>query len=147
MSWMWFCLAAPFVLCFAAGLWRFMTLRKQGYPVVFRPLPNADGRNWRHGVLVYSGTCARFFKLRSLRPESDLALGRHDTEIIDRRPVALSEAHILEDDLHILRLKHKGREWELAVDSRGDTAMVSWLESAPSSRRVRVTRFTVPGRR
>jgi hypothetical protein len=116
---------------------RFLTLRSRGIPVVVRSVPNPDGRHWRHGVLVYGGMQAKVFKLRSLRPESDLSFSRQGTEITGRRPISSREAAFLEDDLHVLSLTDGTAGWEVAIDDAGDTALVAWLESAPSTRMVR----------
>lgn len=116
---------------------RFLTLRSRGIPVVVRSVPNPDGRHWRHGVLVYGGMQARVFKLRSLRPESDISLSRQGTEITGRREITGREATFLEDELHVLSLSDGEARWEVALDDAGDTALVAWLESAPSTRMVR----------
>lgn len=125
---------------------RFIALRSRGIPVVVRSMPNPEGRHWRHGVLVYGGMHARVFKLRSLRPESDISLSRQGTSIVSRREISGREAHFLEPELHVLALQDnrdvdsagpRGACWEVALDDAGDTALVAWLESAPSSRMVR----------
>ncbi|MEJ6548087.1 DUF2550 domain-containing protein [Corynebacterium sp. USCH3] len=116
---------------------RFLTLRSRGIPVVVRSLPNPDGRHWRHGVLVYGSSTARVYKLRSVRPESDLQLSRHHTEITDRRDITKREASFLEAELHVMTLLDGTKTWEVALDDAGDTALVSWLESAPSERMIR----------
>lgn len=107
--------------------------------MVIRSLPNPDGRHWRHGILVYGPTTARVFKVRSIRPESDIQLSRQRTEISGRRSISSRESHFLESDLHVLNLLDCSRKWEVALDDAGDTALVSWLESAPSERMVRPT--------
>lgn len=116
---------------------RFLTLRSRGIPVVVRSLPNPDGRHWRHGVLVYGAMNARVFKLRSLRPEPDISLSRQGTSITGRREITDKESNFLEDDLHVMCLEDDGDRLEVAIDDAGDTALVAWLESAPSSRMVR----------
>ncbi|AWT25845.1 MULTISPECIES: DUF2550 domain-containing protein [Corynebacterium] len=128
------CLAA-FAVVMACG--RFLTLRSRGIPVVVRSLPNPDGRHWRHGVLVYGAMHARVFKLRSLRPESDISISRQRTSIECRRPITDKESNFLEPELHVLALDDGGVRWEVAIDDAGDTALVAWLESAPSTRSVR----------
>lgn len=132
------------MLACAGAMWRFFTLRSKGYPVVMRPLPNQDGRHWRHGVLVYHPTSAKFYKLRSILPESNLTLTRLGTEVLQRREVTKRERNFLEDYLHVVRVSHRGQEWEIAVDSAGDTALVAWLESSPSARRDRNSAFNYP---
>ncbi|HIW90574.1 MAG TPA: DUF2550 domain-containing protein [Candidatus Corynebacterium avicola] len=116
---------------------RFLLLRSRGIPVVIRSLPNPDGRHWRHGVLVYGAQRARVYKLRSLRPEPDLQLSRQRTEITDRRSITEWESQFLESELHVLGLTSEDQDLEVALDDAGDTALVSWLESAPSERMVR----------
>lgn len=116
---------------------RFLTLRSRGIPVVVRSVPNPEARHWRHGVLVYGGMHARVFKLRSVRPEPDISLSRQGTAITARREINSREAHFLEPELHVLSLEDNGAHWEVALDDAGDTALVAWLESAPSTRMVR----------
>jgi len=116
---------------------RFLTLRSRGIPVVVRSVPNPEARHWRHGILVYGGMHARVFKLRSLRPESDISLSRQGTAITGRREITPREAHFLESELHVLSISDNGATWEVALDDAGDTALVAWLESAPSTRMVR----------
>ena len=116
---------------------RFLLLRSRGIPVVIRSLPNPDGRHWRHGVLVSGSRTALVYKLRSLRPESDIVLSRQGTEITERRKITERESQFLETELHVLGLRSEGQTWEVALDDAGDTALVSWLESAPSERMVR----------
>ncbi|AGP31120.1 DUF2550 domain-containing protein [Corynebacterium terpenotabidum] len=119
------------------ALGRFLALRSSGIPVVIRSMPNPDGRHWRHGVLVYGGTRARVYKLRSLRPESDISVSRQRTTITGRREITARESNFLEAELHILCLEDGDSRWEFALDNAGDTALVAWLESAPSERFVR----------
>ncbi|RAV34306.1 DUF2550 domain-containing protein [Corynebacterium heidelbergense] len=130
-------LLALFTALFAAVAWRFFTLRSGSYPVLVRRLPANDGRHWRHGVLVYSETVARLYKLRSLRPESDVVLTRYGTTIVGRRELTDRERQFMEPNVHIVHVRLRSQEYEIAVDRQGDTALVSWLESAPSERRVR----------
>lgn len=136
-------LIAVAMVC-AGILWRFVSLRSKGYPVVVRPLPNRDGRHWRHGVLIYSGVCAKFYKLRSIKPDSNLVLTRIGTEIVGRREITERERHFLESNVHVVEVAHRGKNWEIAVDSSGDTALVAWLESGPSARRDRNSAFNHP---
>lgn len=135
MTWLWYLLLALVCAAMLSAAWRFFTLRSRGCPVVIRSLPNPDGRHWRHGVLIYSDRSARLYKLRSLRLDSDVVLTRLGLSIDGRRQMTAREAHVLEPDLHIVQLDHRGKKWEMAVDSSGDTALVAWLESAPSARR------------
>lgn len=139
MLWTILIIVAVCVVAFGALMagGRFLTLRSRGIPVVVRSVPNPDGRHWRHGVLVYGGMHARVFKLRSLRPEPDISLSRQRTSITGRRDATARETAFLEDDLHVLCLTDGGVRWEVALDDAGDTALVAWLESAPSTRMVR----------
>ncbi|QFQ02698.1 hypothetical protein CUROG_06710 [Corynebacterium urogenitale] len=139
-----FLILGMLVLACLGALWRFTALRSKGYPVVIRSLPNEDARHWRHGVLVYSGTSAKFYKLRSIRPESDLSFTRLGTEIISRREITQRERNCLESDLHVIEVEHRQKRWELALDSQGDTALVAWLESGPSARRDRYSAYNHP---
>ena len=128
----------------ALGMWRFFTLRTKGFPVVVRPASSKDGRHWRHGVLVYSGTAAKFYKLRSVRPVCNLYFTRLGTEILGRREITPREAGMLDKNTHVVRIAHRAQEWEIAVNSSGDTALVAWLESGPSARRASHSAFNRP---
>ena len=136
MAWLWYFLAAVVLFIIVVVVWRFFALRSQGYPVVVRRLPNSDGRHWRHGILKYSGQSAQFHKLRSLRPASDVVLTRLGTTIVSRREITQRESAFLEDNVHVVEVAHRSTHWEIALDSAGDTALVAWLESAPSERRI-----------
>lgn len=125
------------ILAVVAAIGRFLGLRSKGVSVVVRPLPSPAGRHWRHGALIYSEEEVKVYKLRTLQPWPDFTLSRLETEIINRRPVSDDEAHVLEQDLHVVELRSADMHWEMAVDQRSDTALVAWLESRPSERRVR----------
>lgn len=129
-------LGVPAMIAGLVILWRFFTLRSHGYPVLVRSLPAEAGRKWRHGVLLYSGTQAKFYKVRSIWPESDVQLTRIGTSIVDRRQVGGRELRFMEEGVHVVVVETQGRRYEIAVDDQGDTALVAWLESAPSERRV-----------
>ncbi|SNV80120.1 DUF2550 domain-containing protein [Corynebacterium urealyticum] len=131
-----------FLLLVGVLLWRFFYLRSEGYPVLLRALPAEEARHWRHGVLVYSRTSARLYKLRSLRPGSDLVLTRLATTVESRRDIVDRERPFIEGYCHVMKISHRGEEYEIAIDDQGDNAFVSWLESAPSERWVRTTRFS-----
>ena len=72
-------------------------------------------------------------------------LTRLATEIVGRREITEKERAFMEPNMHVIELCHRQKErWEVALDSQGDTAMVSWLESAPSARRDRNSAFNNP---
>ena len=120
------------------ALWRFAKLRSKGTPVVIRPIPAGDGAAWRHGVMKYTDGAALVYKLRSLRPGTDLSFPRNDVEIISRREPTTVEAGFFDDGLHVVVFSvAKQGEWELAVDDSGDTALVAWVEASPSVRQTR----------
>ncbi len=137
-------IVATMLVLVATGMvavgWRFLALRSKGFPVVVRDLPSPEGRHWRHGVLICSGTTARLFKVRSLRPMADALLSRSNTEILSRRQPVGAERQILEDGVHIVELAAGGKHLELAIPQQVDTALVAWLESCPSERRVVLSR-------
>ena len=138
MSWLVVALVVVVIAaCIALGLalWRAVTLRSKGIPVVARTLPAPDGRHWRHGVLIFTGTTAKIYEVFSIRPEPDLTFERAHTEIVGRRGIQECEARRLEQELNIVELEASGRRFELAIDPQCDTALVSWVESGPSARR------------
>nr|WP_255549370.1 DUF2550 domain-containing protein [Corynebacterium sp. TAE3-ERU12] len=121
------------------ALWRFSHLRSSGLPVAIRPMPTkTDGSGWRHGVAVCSDSVAKMYKLRSLRPGADITIARHGVDLVSRRDPSEVEAGFFDQDTRVLHIvEDNGREWELAVDISGDTALVSWIESSPSMRQTR----------
>ncbi|ALA67104.1 DUF2550 domain-containing protein [Corynebacterium lactis] len=123
----------------ALALWRFASLHSKGTPVIVRPLPASDGAAWRHGVMVYSESVLKVYKLRSLRPGADVCFSRHDVSIVDRRDPTMVEAGFFDDGLKVVRIQTRSvGQWELALDPSGDTALVAWVESSPSVRQTRV---------
>ncbi len=120
------------------ALMRFASLHSKGTPVIARPLPAADGSGWRHGVMVYSESVLRVYKLRSLRPGSDVKFRRHDITIDSRRDPTDIEAGFFEPTDRVIKISTSNHgEWELALDTSGDTALVAWVESSPSVRQTR----------
>lgn len=136
------------------ALWRFSSLHSKGTQVIIRPLPASDGAAWRHGVMLYTDSCLKVYKLRSLRPGVDLELARHDVEILSRREPTDIETSFFNRGIKVVKIDTATQgEWELALDSRGDTALVAWVESSPSIRQTRALptniekRFKVMGDR
>lgn len=122
----------------ALALWRFTSLHAKGTQVIVRPLPASDGAAWRHGVMLYTESCLKVYKLRSLRPGVDLQLARHDVEILSRREPTDVETGFFNPGIKVIRINTASQgEWELALDARGDTALVAWVESSPSIRQTR----------
>jgi len=138
MSMMLMIIGAMLIVGGALALWRFASLHAKGTPVIARRLPAGDGSHWRHGVMVYSESTLKMYKLRSLRPGCDAEFARHDVTIVDRRNPTDIEAGFFAPGLRVVRIKSgKNTEWEFAVDSSSDTALVAWVESKPSSRQTR----------
>lgn len=120
------------------ALWRFASLHAKGTPIIARRLPAGDGAHWRHGVMVYSESGLKMYKLRSLRPGHDVDFARHDVTIVDRRDPTAVEAGFFAPGLHVLHITSgRSGEWEFAMDSSADTALVAWTESKPSPRQTR----------
>ncbi|MEJ5919497.1 MULTISPECIES: DUF2550 domain-containing protein [unclassified Corynebacterium] len=129
------------VLCATGAglsLWRWASLRSKGTQVIMRPLPAGDGHAWRHGVMMYSDSLLNMYKLRSLRPGADVRFSRRDIEIVSRRQPSVVEAGFFDPGLAVIGITSQSQgEWELALDSSGDTAFVAWVESSPSARQTR----------
>lgn len=105
------------------------------------PLP-VDAARWHHGVLILGENEAGFYRLRSFRPKADVIIPRSRTEIVCRRQGSSQEVEYCEAQTVVL-LHHEDGSWvELAIDARFDTALVAWLESAPSDRTVRMAQLS-----
>jgi hypothetical protein len=138
MSIVFMIIGAILIIGGALALWRFASLHAKGTPMIARPIPAADGAHWRHGVMVYTESCLKLYKLRSLRPGRDAEFARNDVKIIDRRDPTDIEAGFFQPGLRVVRIESaKNGQWELALDSSADTALVAWVESKPSSRQTR----------
>ncbi|APT84564.1 DUF2550 domain-containing protein [Corynebacterium aquilae] len=121
------------ILC-AQAAYRYFYLRPHGTSIVMRALPADGGHGWRHGVIRYNDGVLEFFQLRSLSRRPDITLQRMDTHLMSRRKPREDETHTLESFLKVLVVESGGKEYELALDLRGETAFTAWLESAPTQR-------------
>lgn len=122
------------VLGGSVAVWRFSRLRKRGLPLAIRSLPgSADGLDWRHAVVILTDQRALVYRLRSLRPGCDDSFARQSVHVESRRELTPGESPLFENNEHVLRLEQEdGNGWEIAVTDSGDTAIVAWIESAPS---------------
>ncbi|WP_233195533.1 DUF2550 domain-containing protein [Corynebacterium sp. 13CS0277] len=134
MAYFWTILGIVALATCAHAAYRFLYLRPHGTPIVMRTLPADGGHGWRHGVIRYSDGVLDFFQLRSLSRKPDITLQRMGTTLVERRSPREDEAHTLESFLKVLVVAAGGKEYELALDLRGETAFTAWLESAPTQR-------------
>ncbi|WKD60996.1 hypothetical protein CCICO_04800 [Corynebacterium ciconiae DSM 44920] len=118
-------------------LWRFLTLRSQGTPVIVRRLPAEGVHGWRHGMLRYRGMVLYYYKVRSILPFPNLVFSRADTHVVSRRRITAGEASFMEPNLSVLQLDIAGQGYEVALDARGEMALTAWIEAAPSRQRIR----------
>lgn len=138
MSIMLMIIGAILIVGGALALWRFASLHAKGTPIIARRVPASDGAHWRHGVMVYSESDLKMYKLRSLRPGYDAEFARQDVAIVDRRDPTAVEAGFFAPGLHVVHIKSANNgEWEFAMDASADTALVAWMESKPSLRQTR----------
>lgn len=144
MKLLFFLLAGPFLVLIAGSAYRFFTLRSVGFPVVVRALPSPEGRRWRHGVLLFSDSYARFYKVRSILPWGDVLMPRHSIEIVSRRTAGTSDQGALHEGAGVLRIRVHDKDYEMAMSGDADTALVAWLESSPSTRRDPYSLFNKP---
>ncbi|WP_158268508.1 DUF2550 domain-containing protein [Corynebacterium liangguodongii] len=121
----------------AAALWRFSTLRNTGSQGLMRRLPAEDVHGWRHGVFRYSEEQLKFYKLRSLSFTCDAAVNRRGSSIEGFRELSAAEREFIPGVDRVVVLSTGAARYELASDSRAQMALVSWIESAPSTRSVR----------
>ena len=134
-------LALVVVLLLLAIGWRYFVVRTKGIPVSLRPAEEAtDGHHWRHGVMVFSMRFARCYSVPSLRPYANKRFSRHDIEILGRRDATEAEFAKL-GPVRIMNIAVDDKNYQLGVSTAADTALVSWLESAPD---IRMERLSAP---
>lgn len=128
------------VLVIGYRLWK---IRHGGTAAILRDTPATGGHGWRHGVIRYRGSEARFYRLYSLRLWPDRRLSRRGLEILSRRSPQGDEVDIMSADIVVLNLHDggavEGRGYELALDRGSLTGFLSWVESRPSPRSRRPT--------
>ncbi|QGU01788.1 hypothetical protein CKALI_04550 [Corynebacterium kalinowskii] len=123
---------ALFVLISLLALWRFLGLRAQGTQVLIRRMPSRDTRGWRHGVIRYRGDLLDFYQLRSVSPKPDVTFERSGFALKGRREQTTFEQRFMESNRRILVVETKRGEFEWAVDSHTEMALLAWVESAPT---------------
>lgn len=138
MEYMFYTFMVVGLVIFVLATWRFVMVRSKGTPVILRKLPAQGAHGWRHGSIRYLGSKIEYFRLRSLSPLADVILDRQRIHISARRSPSEREGYFMPPGVNIMRLVMGKSEYEMAIDRRGETAFLSWLESAPSQRLVRV---------
>lgn len=129
------------------AMWRFLFIRSVGTAVVIRRLPARGEHGWRYGRVRYTGSRLVFYQLRSLSPLADLKLPRRSSEILTHRDLSDREQRLMPRGARIVEFRADGRRFEMACNSRGETALTSWIESAPNARDTDAMTRTVMWRR
>ena len=137
MEMLWIALGLVAVVFFAAGVWRFVAVRKTGTQALMRALPAENVHGWRHGIVRYSGSRMTFYMLRSLSFGADVVLSRNAIHVTGRRQATEIEREFMPGVEVVIVFSADGREYEFACDRHTAMALVSWLESAPDRRQVR----------
>ncbi|MDK8794738.1 DUF2550 domain-containing protein [Corynebacterium sp. MSK044] len=137
MNVLWIALGLVAAVFSAAGLWRFVAVRKTGTQALMRALPAESVHGWRHGIVRYSGSRMTFYMLRSLSFGADVVLSRNAIHVTGRREATETEREFMPGVEVVLIFSADGREYEFACDQHTGMALVSWLESAPDRRQVR----------
>ncbi|QMV85091.1 DUF2550 domain-containing protein [Corynebacterium hindlerae] len=120
------------VVLFLLAAWRFIAHRANGTPVLIRRMPAKDGRAWRHGVVRYRGNILDFYKLRSVSPSPDVTFERRGFSLKGRREQTAREQKFMEPGLKVLVVQTSRGEFEWAMDSHAEMALLAWVESAPT---------------
>ncbi len=121
-------------LVVVAAVWRFTMFRNSGVQGLIRLLPAEGSHGWRHGVLRYSGDEARFYKLRSLSFNYDLAFDRRDMTFNGIRKLTDEERDFMPEVDTALELTGPMGDFEFAGERHAEMALISWVESAPDVR-------------
>lgn len=119
---------------------RVQLLRGGGTQAVLRPLPAADERGWRNGVLRYGEEELVFFRVSSLRVGADRRVARRSLVVVSRRALSPAERDLVLPDATVLQLRDDAGEMELALSDGALTAFLSWVESSPPGRAQRARR-------
>ena len=125
--------ACAAIVCLVA--YRVIKLRSSGNVVAVRRLPAKGLHGWRHGVVRYNDRCLKYYKLRSVSPRPDKKVGRGDLVVTGRRELTDTEKGFIDPAMRVLTVTVGQRCYEVAITFRNETALTSWLESAPSRRR------------
>lgn len=135
--------AGLILLCLVAlGLYRFAIIRRKGLPVCVRALPSTSENDWHYGTMVLLEDSLSFFRFVSVWPKPDNHLIRPALSIVSRREASEVEAGFFEPGAYVLTIRQGGLDfpgiaegdWEIGVTSRQHTALLAWIESAPSVR-------------
>lgn len=137
MEWIKWLFAAVVIIACLLAAWRFGVLRSKGAPIVIRRMPARGVHGWRHGTIRYTDDKLMYYKLRSLSPLADYEFARTGMMLAGKRPLTPEELEFMEPGLSVCSVKSGGEEFEFALDFRGETALTSWVESAPSLRQMR----------
>ena len=137
MEFFWYGLSTSLCVLMVLAGWRFLRVRATGAGILLRKLPASGVHGWRHGALRYSGSGLEFYKLRSVSPAADIRFPRTGAEVTGRRDPAAGERAFMPASVRIVELTVDGGRYELALDGHGETALTSWIESAPSARQER----------
>ncbi|MGZ4554431.1 MAG: DUF2550 domain-containing protein [Mycobacteriaceae bacterium] len=119
---------------------RVQLLRRGGTHVVFRELPAAPGKGWRHGVVRYREEDLVFFRVSSLRPGPDRGVLRKSLVVLGRRQADVSERDVVPPGATVIHLRDDTTESEIALGGGALTALMSWIESCPPGRTQRIKR-------
>ncbi|MBV7292963.1 DUF2550 domain-containing protein [Corynebacterium sp. TAE3-ERU16] len=137
MEFFWYGLFTSLCVLVVLAGWRFLRVRATGCGILLRRLPAVGVHGWRHGALRYSGDGLEFYKLRSVSPSADLRFPRTGAEVTERREPTVAEMTFMPAGVRIIELSVLDDRYELALDGHGETALTSWIESAPSARQER----------
>ncbi|AZA13334.1 DUF2550 domain-containing protein [Corynebacterium choanae] len=119
----------------ALALNRYLRLRSIGNLVVVRRAGLQGNAGWRHGVVHFNNAEMRYYKLRSLRLQPDRRIDRRSITVSGHRELSEVERTFIDEDMRVVYCEVSGVTYEVAMNTRCETALTSWLESAPSSRR------------
>lgn len=133
-----FLFGAVVIVLLAGAVWRFLTVRNNGAPVLLRQLPASGTHGWRHGIAAYAGDTMRFFKLRSMSFSADTEFHRSTVTITGRREATETERVFMPVVEVVVLFSAGGRDYEFATDRHAAMAFTSWVESAPDIRQVRL---------
>lgn len=129
------------VFC-ALTLRRVRAVREGGIHVALRTRVDGTGRGWKLGIGHYHGDVFEWYRVLGLSLKPDRVLTRRGVEIADRRAPLLPETYAMPAGATVLRCYAQPRsepgrvdEVELAMGADALTGFLSWLESAPPSRK------------
>ncbi|MGZ4589706.1 MAG: DUF2550 domain-containing protein [Actinomycetes bacterium] len=110
---------------------RILTRRGGTFDCSLRLKPGSHGKGWALGIGRYAGDNLEWYRVFSFAARPKRVFRRANLQILDRRPPAGPELFSLLSGAVVVRCRHEGEDFEIAVSQDALTGFLAWVESAP----------------